>query len=93
VTGEMSGHGCRLIPGPSSFTIIECEQTVLDKYRNQLIGEEWIPRRLLLDQFCQRGDASGFAVKSIPNQPSGIFTGEGRKDNFVSSYSALGTVN
>jgi hypothetical protein len=42
-----------------------------------------------MDQFCQRGDAFGFAVKSIPNQPSQVFTGERRKDNFVHDRARL----
>ena len=37
-------------------------------------GEEGIARSLLMDKFCQRGDVLGFAVKSIPNQPSEVFT-------------------
>ena len=42
-----------------------------------------------MDQFCQRGDAFGFAVKSISNQPSQVFTGERCKDNFVHDRARL----
>jgi len=42
-----------------------------------------------MDQFCQRGDSPGFAVKSIPNQPSHVFTAERRKDDFVHDRARL----
>ena len=42
-----------------------------------------------MDQFCQRGDAFGFAAKSIPNQPSQVFATERRKDNFVHDRARL----
>src|SRR5450631_12909 len=89
VVGITLGANAIQVPGPSPFTIVECEQTLLDKYGNQLIGEEWIARRLLMDQFCQRGDAFGCAVKRIPNQPPQVFTGERRKDNFVHDRARL----
>ena len=89
VVGVTLGANAIQVPEPSPFTIVECEQTLLDKYGNQLNGEEWIARRLLMNQFCQRGDAFGFAVKSIPNQPSQVFTGERRKDNFVHDRARL----
>src|SRR5260370_37988620 len=78
IVGITLGANAIEVPGPSPFTIIECEQTLLDKYRNQLNGEEWIARRLLMNQLCQRGDAFGFAVKRIPNQPTQVFTRERR---------------
>ena len=42
-----------------------------------------------MDEFCQRGDAFGFAVKSIPNQPPKLFTRERRKDDFVHDRARL----
>src|SRR6266850_1417614 len=89
IVGVSLGANAVQVPGPSSLTIIECEQTLLDKYRNQLNCEEWIARRLLVDQFCQRGDAFGFAVKSIPNQSPQVFTGERRKDDLVHDRARL----
>src|SRR6202023_533078 len=45
VVGITLGANAIQVPGPSPFTIVEGEQTLLDKYRNQLNGEEWITRR------------------------------------------------
>src|SRR5258705_9221270 len=42
-----------------------------------------------MDQFCQRGDAFGFAVESIPNQPPQVFRSERRKDDFVHDRARL----
>src|SRR6266550_5627193 len=89
VVGITLGANAIEVPGPSPFTIVECEQPLLDKYGNQLIGEEWIARRLLVDQFCQRGDAFWFAVKSIPNQPSQVFRSERCKNDFVHDRARL----
>src|SRR5258705_3757798 len=88
IVGVTLGANAVQVPGPSPFSIIECEQPLLDKYRNQLIGEEWIARRLLMDQFRQLGDAVGFAVMCIPYQPSLIISCEWLKDDLV-HYLAL----
>src|SRR3954447_23048746 len=89
IVGITLGANAIQVPGPSPFAIVECEQSLLDKYGNQLNGEEWIASRFLMDQLCQRADAFGFAVKIIPNQPSQVFARERREDNFVQDRARL----
>src|SRR5258706_4390204 len=57
VVGITLGANAIQVPGPSPFTIVECEQPLLDKYGNQLIGEEWIASLLLMNQSCHFGEA------------------------------------
>jgi len=51
-------------------TVIECEQTS-DEYRNQLIGKEWITRRLLMDHSAS-AMARSVRSKSIPISRPGL---------------------
>ena len=63
--------------------MIEGQQPLFGERRDELNGEKRIAGRLLVHQLRQRGGALRFAVKRIRNQPSQVFTGEGRKHDLL----------
>ena len=72
------GVNAAQVPDPMPLAVIECEQALVCERRNELDREERVARRLLVNQFRQRGAALRFAVKGVRQQ-----SGQDRHDRAV----------
>src|SRR5262249_28974795 len=67
IIGVTLGVNATEVPGPSRPAMIEVEEPLLYKGRNELNGKKWIAARLFVHQLRQRSDAFRVAVKTIRN--------------------------
>src|SRR5262245_39423981 len=77
------GANAAQVPGPSTFGMIECEQPLVGSRMNELPGEKWIARSLLMQKLYQRGATFRPAVQGIREQPCQILKGQRRKDDLL----------
>ena len=71
------------------LAVIECEQALVCQRRNELDREERVARRLLVNQFRQRGGALRFAVKGVRQQLAQIVTSERCENDVLQCRSGL----
>src|SRR5215468_6997175 len=77
------------IPGPFPLVIVECQQTLVDKRRDELNGKKWIARRLVMDELRQCGGIFRSAAKAISDQLCQIVTGQRREHDLLYARSGL----
>ncbi len=61
------------IPGPTTFTMIESEQSLIGKLGKELDREKWIPCRLFMYQFCEGTSLVRFTMNRIRNKLVHVF--------------------
>ena len=71
------------------LAVIECEQALVCERRNELDREEWVARRLLVEQCRQRGGALWLAVKGVRQQLSEIVPIERCENDILHGRSGL----
>ena len=79
IVGVTLGVNPTEIPGPARRIVIEGEHSLFRERRNEPIGEERIATCFLMHQLRERRDPLCLAAKSIRDQLSEMFSGEGGK--------------
>src|SRR5437773_5723828 len=91
IVGVTLGVNPTEIPGPARRIVIEGEHSLFRERRNEPIGEERIATCFLMHQLRERRDPLCLAAKSIRDQLSEMFWGEGGKREL--HYLATGSLN
>ena len=77
------------VPDPTPLAVIERKQALVCQRRNELDREERVARRLLVNQFRQRGGALRFAVKGVRQQLAQIVATERCENDVLHCRSGL----
>src|SRR6185437_15903343 len=63
VVGVALFENAMRVPSPAPCTVVKAEQSFLSQCRNELDAEEGVPRRLVVNQPCERSGALRLAMK------------------------------